>query len=138
MRNLREEFNYVLNMVTAWAKYITGEQIPGLDSRFLRISQNLADVSKATARTNLDVWSKTESDTRYVNVSGDTMTGTCPCLVWTSKHQAVTWRTSRPQTQIQTGLTGILFLVTTRAPQVLQVWIPFVSASHLLVVASLT
>ena len=72
-----EEFNYVLNMVTAWAKYITGEQIPGLDSRFLRISQNLADLAnKATARTNLDVWSKTESDTRYVNVSGDTMTGT--------------------------------------------------------------
>lgn len=72
-----EEFNYVLNMVTAWAKYITGEQIPGLDGRFLRISQNLADLAnKATARTNLDVWSKTESDTRYVNVSGDTMTGT--------------------------------------------------------------
>lgn len=72
-----EEFNYVLNMVTAWAKYITGEQIPDLDGRFLRISQNLADLAnKATARTNLDVWSKTESDTRYVNVSGDTMTGT--------------------------------------------------------------
>lgn len=72
-----EEFNYVLNMVTAWAKYITGEQIPGLDGRFLRISQNLADLAnKATARTNLDVWSKGESDTRYVNVSGDTMTGT--------------------------------------------------------------
>lgn len=71
-----EEFNYVLNMVTAWAKYITGEQIPGLDSRFLRVTQNLADVpNKATARTNLDVWSKGESDTRYVNVSGDTMTG---------------------------------------------------------------
>lgn len=71
-----EEFNYVLNMVTAWAKYITGEQIPGLDGRFLRISQNLADLAnKATARTNLDVWSKTESDTRYVNVTGDTMVG---------------------------------------------------------------
>lgn len=72
-----EEFNYVLNMVTAWAKYITGEQIPGLDSRFLRVTQNLADVpNKATARTNLDVWSKGEADTRYVNISGDTMTGT--------------------------------------------------------------
>lgn len=71
-----EEFNYVLNMLSAWAKYISGEQIPGLDSRFLRISQNLADLSnKATARTNLEVYSKTESDTRFVNVSGDTMTG---------------------------------------------------------------
>ncbi|QXL90286.1 hypothetical protein [Salmonella phage NINP13076] len=71
-----EEFNYVLNMLTAWAKYITGEQIPGLDSRFLRVNQNLADLAdKAAARTNLDVWSKTESDTRYVNISGDTMTG---------------------------------------------------------------
>lgn len=71
-----EEFNYVLNMVTSWAKYITAEQIPGLDSRFLRISQNLADLgNKGTARTNLDVWSKAEADTRYVNVTGDTMTG---------------------------------------------------------------
>ena len=71
-----EEFNYVLNMVTAWSKYITGEQIPGLDSRFLRVTQNLADVpNKATARTNLDVWSRGEADTRYVDISGDTMTG---------------------------------------------------------------
>lgn len=72
-----EEFNYVLNMLSLWANYITGEQIPGLDSRFLRVSQNLADVpNKATARTNLDVWSKGESDSRYVNTTGDTMTGT--------------------------------------------------------------
>lgn len=72
-----EEFNYVLNMVTAWASYITGEQIPELDSRFLRISENLNDLSdKAISRTNLSVWSKQEADDRYVNVTGDTMTGT--------------------------------------------------------------
>lgn len=71
-----EEFNYVLNMLTSWAKYITGEQIPDLDSRFLRISQNLADLSdKNAARSNLDVWSKTEANQRYVDVTGDTMTG---------------------------------------------------------------
>lgn len=72
-----EEFNYVLNMITQWGRYVTGEQIPGLDTRFLRIANNLSDVpNKATARTNLDVYSKAESDARYVNVTGDTMSGT--------------------------------------------------------------
>lgn len=93
-----EEFNYVLNMLTAWSKYITGEQIPGLDSRFLRISQNLADLgNKATARTNLDVWSKTESDTRYVNVSGDTMTGNL----------------SLPRLDFQASSTDLAYITTT-------------------------
>lgn len=95
-----EEFNYVLNMVTAWAKYITGEQIPGLDSRYLRISQNLADVpNKATARTNLDVWSKSEGDARYVNISGDTMTGAL----------------SVPRLNFQASSTDLAYITTTNA-----------------------
>lgn len=71
-----EELNYVLNMLTAWAKYINAEQIPGLDSRYLRISQNLLDVAdKAAARTNLQVYSKTEADQKFVDVAGDVMAG---------------------------------------------------------------
>lgn len=43
---------------------------------FLRKDQNLADViDKATSRENLDVYSKSETDGRYVNQSGDTMDG---------------------------------------------------------------
>lgn len=72
-----EEWNYIWNMTTGWMAYIRDEQIPGLDSKYLKIASNLADVpNKATARTNLEIYSKTESDGRYVNVTGDTMTGT--------------------------------------------------------------
>lgn len=71
-----EELNYVLNMMTWWMDYISNEQIPGLATDYLRRDQNLADLSdKAIARTNLDVYSKSEGDGRYVNVTGDTMTG---------------------------------------------------------------
>lgn len=71
-----EELNYVLNMMTWWMTYISEEQIPGLSNDYLRKDQNLSDVSDIpTARSTLDVYSKEESDTRYVNASGDTMTG---------------------------------------------------------------
>lgn len=71
-----EELNYVLNMMTWWMTYISEEQIPGLSNDYLRKDQNLSDVSDIpTARSTLDVYSKGESDTRYVNASGDTMTG---------------------------------------------------------------
>lgn len=71
-----EELNYVLNMMTWWMTYISEEQIPGLSNDYLRKDQNLRDVSDIpTARSNLGVYSKTESDARYVNVDGDTMTG---------------------------------------------------------------
>lgn len=71
-----EELNYVLNMMTWWMDYISNEQVPGLANDYLRKDQNLNDVgNKATARTNLDVYSKAEGDNRYVNVEGDTMTG---------------------------------------------------------------
>lgn len=71
-----EELNYVLNMMTWWMSYISTEQIPGMATDYLRKDQNLNDVgNKTAARTNLDVYSKTEGDNRYVNVEGDTMTG---------------------------------------------------------------
>lgn len=71
-----EEWNYLWNMTTLWLSYITGEQIPELDNRYLQRSLNLSDVAdKAASRTNLEVYSKTESESRYVNVEGDTMTG---------------------------------------------------------------
>lgn len=71
-----EEFNYVLHMMTSWIKYVTGDQIPELDTRFLRRSENLSDLAdKETSRVNLDVWSRSEADNRYVNVTGDTMIG---------------------------------------------------------------
>jgi len=71
-----EEWNYIWNMTTSWLKYISDEQIPGLDDRYLRRSQNLADLGdKAASRSNLNVYSKEESEQRYVNVTGDQMTG---------------------------------------------------------------
>lgn len=71
-----ETWNYLFNLVTAWLKYITGEQIPDLDGKYLKIASNLSDVPDvATARTNLGVYSKTESDAKFVDVTGDTMTG---------------------------------------------------------------
>lgn len=71
-----QAWNYVWNNTTAWLKYITEEQVPGLDSRFLKKDLNLSDIpNKATAMTNLGVYSKTESDGRFVNVTGDVMTG---------------------------------------------------------------
>lgn len=46
------------------------------DKRYLRQSLNLSDVSNTTeARDHLQVYSKTETDGRYVNKSGDSMTG---------------------------------------------------------------
>lgn len=41
------------------------------DSRYLQKTSNLSDLANtATARTNLDVFSKAESDSRFVNVTG--------------------------------------------------------------------
>lgn len=71
-----EELNYVLNMVTHWLNYISGEQIPGLGSLYLMKQNNLSDIAdRSIARLNLDVFSKGESETRYVNTSGDVMSG---------------------------------------------------------------
>lgn len=71
-----EEWNYVWNMATEWLKYITYEQIPELDSRYLQKTLNLSDVpDKVAARNNLGVISREEMDDRFVNISGDTMLG---------------------------------------------------------------
>lgn len=71
-----ETWNYLFNMLARWIKYIYDEQIPALDGHFLKISSNLSDVANvATARTNLGVYSKTEADNKFVDVTGDTMTG---------------------------------------------------------------
>lgn len=71
-----EAWNYLWYMQTSWLQYMYSEQIPGLDDRFLQKSLNLSDIpNKAAALTNLGVYSKTESEARYVNVTGDTMTG---------------------------------------------------------------
>ncbi|HBV3542483.1 TPA: hypothetical protein MEX11_002681 [Klebsiella pneumoniae] len=52
----------------------SGEQ--EADRVFLRKDQNLKDVSdKADARKNIDVYSKNESDTRFVNQDGDELSG---------------------------------------------------------------
>lgn len=43
---------------------------------FLQRAKNLSDLqNKGESRKNLEVYSKTESDDRYVNIDGDTMTG---------------------------------------------------------------
>lgn len=71
-----EAWNYMWYMQTSWLKYLSDERIPELDTRFLRKDLNLSDLAnKAVARTNLDVYSKGESEARYVNVTGDEMTG---------------------------------------------------------------
>jgi hypothetical protein len=54
----------------------TGLQKGQADSEYLNESANLSDLDNvATARTNLDVYSQGESDNRFVNEAGDTMTG---------------------------------------------------------------
>lgn len=82
-----EAINYLLNMTTIWLDYISNEQIPGQAGNYLLKDNNLSDVpDKNAARNNLDVYSKTEADTRYVNITGDTMTGdlTLPTLRFTN------------------------------------------------------
>jgi hypothetical protein len=54
----------------SWSGFITALE-NALDS-FLRKDQNLADLDDtSTARDNLDVYSKAESESRYVNIDGD-------------------------------------------------------------------
>ena len=59
-----EEFNSVLNNLALWIDYYGTEKV--LD--YLRKDQNLNDLSnKTTARANLDVFSKTETDSKQIN-----------------------------------------------------------------------
>lgn len=70
-----EAFNYLLNLYGQWLQYVLN-RINSENTDFLEIAKNLADVlDKAEARKNLDVYSKGEAATAFVNVEGDTMTG---------------------------------------------------------------
>lgn len=71
-----EHWNYLFNLTTDWLRYIAEEKIPGLDSRYFQINNNLSEVlDPAEARNNLGVYGKEESDGKYVKIIGDTMTG---------------------------------------------------------------
>lgn len=71
-----EHWNYLFNLTTDWLRYLTKEQIPGLDDRFFQITNNLSEVlDPAEARENLGVYGKEESDGKFVKKAGDTMTG---------------------------------------------------------------
>ena len=71
-----EHWNYLFNLTTDWLRYLTKEQIPGLDDRFFQITNNLSEVlDPAAARENLGVYGKEESDGKFVKKAGDTMTG---------------------------------------------------------------
>lgn len=71
-----QAWNYVWNMQTQWMKYFAEEQIPGLENIYLKRTNNLSDLQdKAASRTNLVVYSKTETDSRYLQLIGGTLTG---------------------------------------------------------------
>lgn len=59
-----DEFNYILNNYGQYIKWIVNEKI----DEFLKKSENLNDLpSKSTSRTNLDVFSKGEVNTKRVD-----------------------------------------------------------------------
>lgn len=70
-----EAFNYLLNLYGRWIQYSI-DRLDAPNTDYLEIAQNLADVlDKAAARKNLDVYSKAEAANAFVNIDGDTMTG---------------------------------------------------------------
>lgn len=59
-----DEFNYILNNYGEYIKYLVEEKV----TEFLEKSQNLNDLpNKTTARTNLDVFSKSEVNSKQIN-----------------------------------------------------------------------
>ena len=71
-----EELNYLLNMMATWAKYISEDQIPSMEGRYLVKDNNLSDLLNVeVARKNLGIVTKAETDARYVKITGDTMAG---------------------------------------------------------------
>ena len=71
-----QAWNYVWNMLCVWMQYVAEEQIPGLDDVFLKKTGNLSELSdKVTSRTNLGVYSKAETDDRYLQLTGGTVNG---------------------------------------------------------------
>lgn len=71
-----EAWNYIWNMQTAWLYYIENEEIPNLPNIYLQRDNNLSDLRDVeTARKNLSVYSKSETDDRYLKLTGGTLTG---------------------------------------------------------------
>lgn len=59
-----DEFNYILNNYGEYIKYLVEEKV----TEFLEKSENLNDLpNKATARTNLDVFSTSEVNSKQIN-----------------------------------------------------------------------
>lgn len=66
-----DEWNYLLNNNGQYIKWLTEEKI----NEFLKKSENLNDLAnKATARTNLDVFSKSEVNSKTIS-AGNGLTG---------------------------------------------------------------
>ena len=71
-----QAWNYVWNMLTLWTQYIAEEQIPSLENIYLKRTGNLSELAdKVVSRTNLGVYSKAETDNRYLQLVGGTLTG---------------------------------------------------------------
>lgn len=71
-----ETWNYLWNMQTAWLAYMENEEIPNLPNVYLQRANNLSDLRDvAVARTNLAVYSKLETDNRYLKLTGGVLTG---------------------------------------------------------------
>lgn len=71
-----EHWNYLFHLVTDWIRYLDQDALPGLDGRYYQIANNLSEIpDRVAARNNLEVYSRAESDGRFVNVTGDVMTG---------------------------------------------------------------
>ena len=71
-----QAWNYVWNMQTQWMLYMQEEQLPGLDTLYLKRTGNLAELQdKVASRTNLSVYSKAETDDRYLQLTGGSLSG---------------------------------------------------------------
>lgn len=67
-----DEFNYILNNYGEYIKYLVEEKV----TEFLEKNQNLNDLpSKSTARTNLDVFSKSEVNNKQINTGNGLVGG---------------------------------------------------------------
>lgn len=69
-------WNYVWYMLTVWMKYMQEEQLPCLDNLYLKRTRNLEELTdKPQARSNLGVYSKDDSDNRYLQLTGGALSG---------------------------------------------------------------
>lgn len=69
-------WNYVWFMLSSWLKYMQEEQLPGLSNLYLQRNQSLSDLMDLPAsRQNLGVYSKAETDDRYLQLTGGALSG---------------------------------------------------------------